>query len=44
MLCHYREAMIRLFYPARCEVCRAMLELEEQILCGSCAADLDALA
>jgi len=44
MLCHYREAFIRLFYPATCEVCRAPLDLEEKILCRSCAADLATLA
>ncbi len=44
MFRHYKEAFIRLFYPAECEVCRATLDLEEKILCGHCAGDLDALA
>ncbi len=44
MLCLYREAFIRLFYPATCEVCRVSLNLEEKILCHRCAEDLDALA
>ena len=44
MFHHYKEAFIRLFYPAACEVCHANLDLEEKILCRSCAGDLDALA
>jgi ComF family protein len=44
MFRHYQEAFIRLFYPAACEVCRAMLDLDEEILCRHCADDLDALA
>jgi ComF family protein len=44
MFSHYKEAFIRLFYPATCEVCRADLDLEEKILCPHCAAGLDALA
>ncbi len=44
MFRHYREAFIRLFYPASCEVCRKDLDLEEKILCEGCARDLDALA
>ncbi len=44
MFHHYKEAFIRLFYPAMCEVCRASLELEEAILCRKCSEDLDALA
>jgi ComF family protein len=44
MPCHYKEAFIRLFYPAACEVCRITLDLEEKILCERCAGDLDALA
>jgi ComF family protein len=40
----YLEALIRLFYPSSCEVCRATLELEENILCPQCSGDLDALA
>jgi ComF family protein len=34
----------RLLYPPSCEVCRATLELEENILCRRCSGDLDALA
>ncbi len=44
MFRHYKEAFIRLFYPAACEVCHAMLDLEERILCQHCAEDLDTLA
>ena len=44
MFHHYKEAFIRLFYPASCEVCRVTLALEEKILCQHCAGDLDALA
>lgn len=44
MFRHYKEALIRLFYPATCEVCRVALELEEKILCRCCAGELDALA
>jgi ComF family protein len=44
MLYHYKEALIRLFYPAACEVCHADLDIEESILCQKCAQDLDALA
>lgn len=44
MFRHYREAFIRLFYPAACEVCRTPLDLEERILCRRCAGDLEALA
>ena len=44
MFRHYREAFIRLFYPAACEVCHTNLDLEEKILCQHCAGDLDSLA
>lgn len=44
MFRHYKEAFIRLFYPAACEVCHASLDLEERILCQSCAQKLDSLA
>ncbi|MBI4711685.1 MAG: ComF family protein, partial [Candidatus Omnitrophica bacterium] len=44
MFRHYLEALIRLFYPASCEVCRADLDLEESILCPHCSEKLDALA
>ena len=44
MFHYYREAFIRLFYPAACEVCHANLDLEEKILCQHCVGDLDALA
>jgi len=44
MFCHYKEAFIRLFYPAACEVCHANLALEEKILCRQCTENLDALA
>jgi ComF family protein len=44
MFRHYKEAFIRLFYPAACEVCHATLDLEERILCQHCTEDLDALA
>ncbi len=44
MIRHYKEAFIRLFYPAACDVCRADLDLEEKVLCRSCAGALDALA
>ena len=44
MFRHYKEAFIRLFYPAACEVCHVMLDLDETILCSSCARDLDAIA
>lgn len=44
MFGHFCEAFIRLFYPAACEVCHAMLDLEEKILCQRCAEDLDKLA
>lgn len=44
MIRHYKEALIRLFYPASCEVCRGTLTLEENILCQDCAADLEGLA
>ncbi|MFH0986218.1 MAG: phosphoribosyltransferase family protein [Candidatus Omnitrophota bacterium] len=40
----YKEAFIRLFYPAACEVCRVGLDLEERILCQDCAEKLDSLA
>ena len=43
MLRHYREAFIRLFYPAACEVCHAPLDLEEKILCQQCTEALDAI-
>lgn len=44
MFRHYREAFIRLFYPAACEVCHVNLDLEEKILCRNCAEKLDSLA
>lgn len=44
MFHHYREAFIRLFYPAACEMCQAELGLEERTLCGSCGKDLEAIA
>ncbi len=44
MFRHYKEAFIRLFYPAACEVCHAKLDLDEKILCGHCAEALDSLA
>lgn len=44
MLKNYREAFIRLFYPAACEVCRTDLALEERILCRKCTEDLQSLA
>ena len=44
MFRHYREAFIRLFYPAACEVCRVDLDLEEKILCRNCTENLNALA
>jgi ComF family protein len=44
MIRHYKEAFLRLFYPATCEVCHAALGLEESILCRDCAARLDALS
>ena len=44
MLRYYQEALIRLFYPAACEICRVSLEIEESILCHKCAENLDALA
>lgn len=37
---HYREAFLRLFYPARCGSCRQLLELEEKGICGGCHGDL----
>lgn len=40
----YKEAFIRLFYPVSCEICHSTLELEERILCSSCAEALDAIA
>jgi len=40
----YREALIRLFYPASCEVCHVTLDLEERILCAACTNNLDAIA
>jgi ComF family protein len=44
MFHHYKEAFIRLFYPAACEVCRTTLTLEERSLCGHCSEKLNALA
>ena len=44
MLHLYKEAFIRLFYPAACEVCHVTLDLEERILCEACTKDLDAIA
>ena len=44
MLHHYLEAMIRHFYPAACEVCRATLKLEEKILCRPCTETLETRA
>lgn len=39
----YREALVRLVYPAHCGACRAFLELEEKGICGPCAERLRAL-
>ena len=44
MLRDYLEALIRLFYPAACEVCCATLKLEEKILCQPCTGTLDTRA
>ncbi len=44
MIGYYTEALIRLFYPASCEICHATLDLEENILCQNCASDLNGLA
>lgn len=44
MFRQYQEALIRLFYPAACEICHAMLHLEENILCRDCAGRLDVLS
>lgn len=44
MFRHYKEAFIRLFYPAACDVCHSELALEERILCRDCAEKLDSLA
>jgi ComF family protein len=44
MIRHYKEAFFRLFYPALCETCHTMLDLEESTLCQSCASDLNDLA
>lgn len=44
MFRHYKEAFIRLFYPAACEVCHASLDLKEKIVCRRCSEDIDALA
>jgi len=44
MLLEYLEALIRLFYPAACEVCKVSLTLEEKILCGTCAQKVESLA
>lgn len=44
MVSKYAEALLRLFYPAECAICHAMLTLEETTLCGSCSRNLDALA
>lgn len=38
------EFLIRLFYPASCEVCRQRLSLDEKNLCLSCRETLNALA
>ena len=43
MLRHYKEAFIRLFYPADCAICHQMLTLEEKILCTNCAQNLNDL-
>lgn len=44
MLRHYKEAFVRLFYPAICALCPRTLTLEEEILCVGCARALSALA
>ena len=44
MLHDYREAFIRLFYPAQCACCNGMLTLQENLLCTDCAQDLSSLA
>lgn len=44
MLPEYSEALLRLFYPAECEICRKMLTLEEDILCTDCTQNLHTLA
>lgn len=40
----YREAFIRLFYPAMCEVCHIGLTLEEKIICRHCSENLQSIA
>lgn len=39
----YLEAFLRLIYPASCGVCEALLELEEQGICGTCRGRLRSL-
>ena len=39
----YREAFIRLFYPAYCSICRIFLEIGESCLCRPCLFRLDSL-
>ncbi len=44
MLRQYKEAFVRLFYPAVCALCPRMLTLEEKILCEDCSRALNSLA
>jgi competence protein ComFC len=40
---YYKEALIRLVYPAYCGVCNTFLELQEDGLCSTCSAKLGSL-
>lgn len=39
----YREAFMRLLYPARCGACETLLELEETGICTACTESLEKL-
>lgn len=40
----YREAFFRLFFPATCGVCRSLLAIDQETLCGSCGEALERAA
>ena len=39
----YKEALLRLFYPAECSLCHMLLEISQRHLCPSCTDSLAAL-
>lgn len=44
MIAPYREAFLRLIYPACCTLCEGMLEIEESGLCASCRTKMESSA